>query len=108
MLFTAQKAAMHGQVYNCKPLESFLSTLRLISNQDVLSGRAVGMEDMNQAFSATTPPDSKDPNAPWYHLNANGTGWPPVHQCSAPDSPPLCCSRHNRNYVWPNLMSRCC
>ena len=34
---------------------------------------AVGMEDMNQ-FSATTPPDSKDPNAPWYHMNVNGTG----------------------------------
>ncbi|CAK0783742.1 hypothetical protein CVIRNUC_006941 [Coccomyxa viridis] len=32
----------------------------------------VGMEDMNQ-FSATTPPDSKDPNAPWYHMNVNGT-----------------------------------
>ena len=45
---------------------------------------AVGMEDMNQ-FSATTPPDSKDPNAPWYHMNVNGTGeqpaaiWHPLH-----------------------------
>ena len=45
---------------------------------------AVGMEDMNQ-FSATTPPDSKDPNAPWYHMNVNGTGeqhaaiWGPLH-----------------------------
>ena len=45
---------------------------------------AVGMEDLNQ-FSATTPPDSKDPNAPWYHMNVNGTGeqpaaiWGPLH-----------------------------
>ena len=42
------------------------------------------MEDMNQ-FSAMTPPDSKDPNAPWYHMNVNGTGeqhaaiWGPLH-----------------------------
>lgn len=32
---------------------------------------AVGMEDIHMH---ATPPDNKDPNAPWYHMPANGLG----------------------------------
>ena len=36
---------------------------------------AVGMEDIHMQHA--TPPDNKDPNAPWYHMPANGLGEAP-------------------------------
>lgn len=43
---------------------------------------------MNQ-FSATSPPDIKDPNAPWYHLNANGAGALPAQPSHTPSYTPF-------------------
>lgn len=57
-----------------------------------------------------TPPDNKDPNAPWYHMPANGLGETPSMTCHlqvlhTKEPVDSCCARRSDSvYRWKPLV----